>query len=820
MVDSHWLRISGASLLALAVASPAWAQDQSDGLIPQAAAAGDADTIIVTGTRKTGLRAADSPAPIEVVDAGALQRSGKPDVISGLAASVPSFTSQAFGGDMGNLKLSARLRGLSPNHALILVNGKRRHGTSSITVSATGGYGGAASADLSLIPAESIDHVEVLLDGAAAQYGTDAIAGVINIVLKNGYRGGSLSGTAGAYGKGDGVTYGGAANVGFGNDRAFINLTAEARHHGYSDRGGPDRRFYTAANLANPALPLIPGYPYTNKVYGDAKYDLLLLSYNAEAQLGDVATAYSFGSYGYRDGDSRQQYRFPGIAPSLWPQGFTPSIVAKEKDWSFTGGLRGDIGDWNWDLASTWGRNRIDIHVLNSANPSLIADTGTSPRDFYNGTFTATQWTNNLDIRRSFDIGLAAPVTFAIGGEYRRDIYQIEPGDAASRYKAGVQAFPGFNVTDAGRHSRHNVAAYVDIAASPVKRLQLDLAGRYEDYSDFGDTLIGKFTGRYDFSDGFAVRGTVSTGFRAPTLLEQYYSATVVSPTTASVRLPPDKAAAKLLGIEPLQAERSTNLSLGAVFRPAPALQITLDAYQIRIRDRIVATGSIYGLRNRLLLSQAVTDAIIANGNVLGTDSLTSTAITTAVNGATTRTRGLELVANYSSNLGDLGTADWNLGLNYNKTQVLKVAAPSAIIAASGQTYLDLNAISFLETAAPRFKANFGVLWKVDRWSFNLRETIYGKSSVLIDGGSTGDYRRNSIGTKGITDLEIGYNVTPAFTIAVGANNLFDVYPDKIDPVTYAAQIASGSPAVPETLSHGAFGINGGYYYARARLNF
>ena len=778
--------------------------------------------LIVTGTRVTGIRAVDSAAPIELVDSATLARSGRPDLIQALNQAIPSFGTQAFGGDASNLKLSARLRGLSANHALILVNGKRRHGTSNLTVSALGGFAGAAAADLSFIPVNAIDHVEVLTDGAAAQYGTDAIAGVINIILKKEYRGALLTATGGAYGKGDGETAAGSVNIGFGSSKAFINLTAEHRYHDYSDRGAADQRFFTAANRANPALPLIPGYPHLNYIFGDAKYELTLLNYNAGAELGDVEL-YSFGSYGHRLGKSRQNYRFPNIAPTIWPQGFSPVLEDEEDDFSFTGGIRGDIGGWHWDLGSTYGKDINRIDNVHSVNTSLLADTGTSPTAFHVGTFTASQWSTTLDVTHDIDIGLAGPLTLAFGGEYRRETYGIRAGDPASRYKTGAQAFPGFALTDAGNHKRNNYAGYVDVAVKPVDGLQIDAAGRFEHFSDFGDTTVGKLTGRYDFSPAFALRGTVSTGFRAPTLAEEFYSATNVSPTTAGVNLPANSAAARLLGFTGLKPEKSTNLSLGAAFQPAPGLSATFDVYQISLRDRIVRTGNIFGLQTiggvRRVRSQAVTDAIIANGNTID-PTVSSTSISTFVNGASSRTRGVEFVLNYSFSLPGDASLTTSLTGNYNRTKLTKIAAPSPQIAGSGQVYLDLNAISLLETASPRYKVSLDNVLHKNEWTIDLRGTVYGPSSVWVDGGNTNDYVKNVLRRALIVDLDIRYDITDNIALSVGANNLFDVYPSKIHPVTYAAGLASGGNGVATRDSWSPFGINGGYYYGRLSIRF
>ena len=343
--------------------------------------------------------------------------------------------------------------------------------------------------------------------------------------------------------------------------------------------------------------------------------------------LGEDVEFYSTGTFGYRYGGANQNYRFPSVSPKIWPKGFTPKISSKEYDYQFTGGLRGEIADaWHWDLSTTWGLDDNEMGTIDTVNNSLVAATGTSPTGFLAGKFIASQWTSNLDLSREFDIGLSAPLNVAFGGEYRRETFEIEAGEPLALFGGGIQAYPGFAPTDAARHDRDSYSAYIDVAFAPIENLQLDVAGRYEHYSDFGSATVGKLTARYDFTPAFALRGTVSTGFRAPTLAEEFYSATTVSPTTAGVRLPPNNAAAALLGIAPLDAEKSTNFSLGAVFTPSSRFNATLDAYQITINDRIVSTGLIYGKQNNVIRSPAVTAAIIANGN-----NLDPTVITTSI---------------------------------------------------------------------------------------------------------------------------------------------------------------------------------------------
>jgi iron complex outermembrane receptor protein len=774
--------------------------------------------VIVTGTRAAGLKIENSASPVQVVDATSLARTGQPDLLQALAQNLPSLTAQAFGSDMANMTLSARLRGLSPNNTLVLVNGKRRHGTANLAVLG-GAYQGGAAADLNYIPVAAIDHIEVLQDGAAAQYGTDAIAGVVNIILKSNYRGGTANINGGGYGDGGGRTGDGAANIGLTPfTDAFLSLTVESKYHGFSDRGGIDPRVNDPATLASmPQLKNEPGYPNVNHISGDAQYRQHIVAANFGADLSDGLTLYSFATYGKKKAAAFENYRMPNRLPSIYPTGFSPQETFREEDYAFTAGIKGKVfGNWHWDLSSTYGKDVAKLGVAHSGNVSLFTDTGATPLEFYAGKFVASQWTNNADLSHEFDTGWATPLTFAIGLEHRRDEYEIGAGDAPSRYKEGSQSFPGFSLTDAGSHSRSNKAAYANLAGQPIAGWTVDLAGRFEHFSDFGNAKVGKLTSRYDFSPAVGLRATYSNGFRAPTLAEEYYSATNVSPRSAFVQLAPNSPGARLVGVNGLRPEASTNVSAGLVLNPAANLAITLDAYQITIRDRIVGSGSLYG-SGGAVNSPAVTAAILANGNVLD-PTVVQTGINIFSNAVNTRSRGLEFVTTLNSSYGANGKVDWSLAANYNKVQVIKInQAPAQL---QPQTLLDATAISDLETASPRVRVNLGALWKIGNWTINAREAFYGKSSELQSSdGAT--YYETEVKPTAITDLELSYQFNKAWTVSVGANNLFNQYPDHINGKLLAEQRANlDNAAVSVYPAFSPFGINGGYYYARLGVRF
>ena len=790
--------------------------------------AGATDDIVVTGTRQTGVRAADSAAPVQVLGAAALSRVGQPNLNQVLAQLAPSFTAQAFGGDASNLTLTAKLRGLSANHVLVLINGKRRHGTANLHVT-NGPFQGGAAPDLDLIPPDAIERIEILQDGAAAQYGSDAIAGVINIILKTDRSGGSVSATAGQYYAGDGDTA--AASVRLAvpiGDDGFLDVTGFHRFHDFSRRAGVDRRLVAPDGTPLSGVPAawqnIPGYPRVNPIVGDARSSLTTGFVNAGYDFGAVEV-YAFGSYSRRIARANEQYRLPsrvsravaGVTTLLFPDGFVPQLGLEEDDYAFTGGLRGAAGGWDWDLSTTYGRDTARLSTLNSANASLYADTGFTPRDFYNGRFVASQFTANLDLKRELDVGLSTPVTLAWGGEYRRDAYAIGAGDAASTYKEGGQSYPGFQRTDAGAFSRNAWSLYANAVLHPVTAWTVDLAGRYEDYQDIGDTLIGKLTSRYDFSPAVAVRGTISTGFRAPTLAESFYSATNVSPTSAVIQLPANSQAATIVGFAPLKSERSTSLSGGVVLRPVERLTITLDAYHIAVRNRIAGSGTILGKSGATVVNQRVLDAITARGNVVD-PTATFVGVSAFANGVDTRTRGVELAVTYPLETG-LASLEWSLTANYNRTEITRNRL--------GDTLFNAVARSNLETASPRFKGILGVLARRGAVSANLRETLYGSSRAFVSPSGAAPFYEARVGTALLTDLELTYATPLGLDLSVGANNLFDRRPESAGLVpgslvtpTAGPVTIGGAQVYDAPFAFSPYGINGGYYYARVRARF
>jgi iron complex outermembrane recepter protein len=750
------------------------------------------ESVIITGTRESNVKATDSIAPIDVLPASTLLATGATDLRDALERVLPSLNHAAFAGDYGALTDTVQLRGLSPDHVLVLINGKRRHTTANIYADSSP-LQGSAPVDLDLIPLQAIDHIEVLRDGAAAQYGSDAIAGVINIILKSENHGGTATANTGAYYDGGGFTVDPAGDIGtsLGND-GFLHLSADYRHHNHSVRSGPDSRTGVVDNL----------------IYGDPKIERESVALNAAKPLTEAAEIYSFATYAHRDAQSYENFRLPTILPAVYPNGFSPLATIDENDYAGTLGIRGEqLWEWHWDLSTTYGSDGDGLKVIDTGNPGLYALTGATPSAFHVANFNITQWTNTLDLNRPFDIGLAKPLDVAFGGEWRRESYRIRPGDPASYVYGGAQSEQGLSPVNAGSYSRSNSAAYLDLATNPAEHWQVDVAVRHEHFTDFGDTTSGKFSTRYDLSDRFALRGTITNGFRAPSLAQEFYAALSVSPTGASGQIAAGSPAARALGAGTLQPEKSVSFNLGAVAEPIDRLHTTTDVYFIRINNRIVDGGSYVG--------QQAISALAANGVVLppGIDPADVSAVFFS-NGADTKTYGVDFTADYRSDFEAAGSIDWDLAVNYNRTLLTRLGLDG-----NGNPLLDAQQISYLTSASPQSKIIVGGTWKNAGWLASLHEFRYGRS-VVLDSYYAGP-NAFSITTlyqsvnepRYTTNLELGYEWSRGIQWVLGANNLFNVYPKKLPPINRyigAAQYDNFT----------GLGIDGGYYYTRLTYRF
>ncbi|WP_437882327.1 TonB-dependent receptor domain-containing protein [Pseudomonas sp. LRF_L74] len=749
-------------------------------------------TVVVTGTRRTDVKAGDSLSPIDVVSAEQLRQTGSSDLRDALVRLLPSLSRQAQAYNASALTNAQSLRGLSPNHVLVLVNGKRRHETANINVSG-GLQSGSTGVDLDTIPMNAIDHIEVLRDGASAQYGSDAIAGVINVILKSADHGGQAGYTVGQYAAGDGFSQTGGVNGGFRlGETGFLNLTAQFREQDNTVRSGIDSR---TGKHGNPSI-------------GDPSVHRQGLAFNAGAVLDEDIDLYSFATYTRRSVSSAQIPQLPSLAPTLYPNGFTPRITSDEDDYSLTAGARGsDLLGWSWDLSSTYGADRPDIGMDHSINLALYQETGASPRRFDLARYKTTQWTQNLDLRRDVDLApLPHPLNVSWGLEQRRELYGVTQGDYYSWYNGGSKALPGQAPSTAGQWSRDVLGSYVELGTALSDAWQVSTAARYEHYSDFGSTTNGKLATRYQINPTVAVRGSISSGFRAPSLAQEHYTSLGVSPTIATGLLAVDSVAARMLGAEDLKPEKSVSFNLGAVLTPFPDLEISLDAYRIDIRDRIV-DGATYS-------GQAAIEALRAGG-ISVPAGLTQVSTHYMTNGADTRTQGVDLGASYRSDLRQYGRIDWRLNANFNHTQLQKNHLGS-----NGQPLLNRQQQAWITSSTPQSQVSLEATWSFERWAVQVRETRYGKSVSELDyytgpnAYSTTEFNRFENSPKYLTDVELRFAATRQLSLALGAQNLFDVKPDKLPAEsTYLGFNHYDTYAAP-------ISFNGAFYYLSAVYDF
>ncbi|MEE7559560.1 TonB-dependent receptor, partial [Xanthomonas sp. Kuri4-2] len=670
----------------------------------------------------------------------------------------------------------------------VLVNGKRYHTTALINLNGAQGRG-SSPADLNTIPIAAVERIEVLRDGASAQYGSDAIAGVINVVLKGSGSGGSLAARYGKYSAGDGEQYqlSGDAGLTFAGT-GTVHFAAQAGHQDQTNRAKP----YNGV---------------VQQRYGDPDIDQGAFSYNGEYSPADYLTFYSYGMVSRREVLSNGYFRSASDnrnRPQIYPDGFLPQIYNVSKDVSWVGGLKTSTeGGLNIDLSYNYGQNHLTFDVKNSLNNSLGLD---SPTEFYAGALEVTQNLLNADFSKTLDWGLAYPVTLAFGGEWRGEKFNESPGDAASYVNGGIpsasgallpgaQVFAGFKPTDSGHYDRNSYSAYVDLEGDLTEKLSAGLAGRYENYSDFGDTATGKLSLRYAFTDKVALRATASTGFRAPSLQQQYFQSIAtnfidgVPYEIGTFRT--DNPAAVALGAEPLKAEESKNYGLGLVLQPADALYITIDAYRIDIDDRIVLSEN--------LTSTAVRNYLQANGyaGIGGGRYFT--------NAVDTRTQGVDAVGSYRWTLPG-STVDLTAGYNHNKTEIEKIADNPAALEAIDPTAVRIGRaeIGRITEGSPRDKFFLSGVWSPGDWAFSATATRWGEFTTFGTTAATDQ----TYAAKWTLDLSATWKLAD-WRFTVGGDNVTNEYPDQslagLGTSTYLPYSGS-SP----------FGFNGAFVYANA----
>lgn len=816
------------------------------------------EKIAVVGSRAAPRSVADSPVPIDIIGGDELSKSGSVDMLDMLISAVPSFNSRAQPiSDAATLIRPINLRGLSSDSTLILVNGKRRHRAAVIAFQGGGINDGAQGPDISVIPSAALKQVEVLRDGAAAQYGSDAIAGVMNFVLKDASDGGSLSIKQGGYYEGDGDATIIDGNIGLAlTDDGFVNLSFQLKNADATSRSvqRPDAQgLIDAGNNAvgNPAQ--IWGNP-------EIKDDISIFA-NAGFDLGDDKEVYLFGNYSERDAIGGFYYRNPhnrgnvysidggetllvgdiGLSQGLeascatvpanvpnvlntdayqamvadpncfsmnqiFPGGYTPAFGGTINDTSLTVGTKGEfkegfLEDVMFDVSGSVGKSDASYNLDNSLNPSLGLNT---PTFFETGGYIQTEKTFNLDLVKAIDAGLYEPINFAGGFEWRSESFEINAGEEAS-WKAGPYADQGFNIGShgfkgfgpeaAGKNSRNNIAVYLDVEAYLTEELLVGGAIRYEDFSSFGDTTNYKLTLQYAVSDEFSLRGSTSTGFRAPTVGQ----ANVVNTATSIVNgdliqsftAPPTDPLAAFYGGKELTPENSTSFAFGGVYQSGD-LFLTLDYYNIEVEDRITQSSQI-----------TVRPEDYSQLEALGVQNpeLTS-AVTYFANDFDTTTQGVDIVANYSMELFESGDTDFALAFNWNETTVDKF---------NPETTSD-GKVKRLEKGMPNYRSTFTVSQDWESVSMFVRGNYF--DNYYATHADDTSFGWSGMASSAITiDLEVNYFLNDQITLSAGANNLFDQKAERLKDAAYG--VVGGV-----YYESGPFDYNGGFYYVKASYNF
>jgi len=789
--------------------------------------------VTVTGTRVRGRSATETAAPVDYIDLETLDSTGATETGKVLQLLAPSFNFSATTiSDGTDIIRPATLRALGPDQVLVLVNGKRRHQQALLNVQQTIARG-SAGYDINSIPLAAIDHIEVLRDGASAQYGSDALAGVINIILKSDVDVTQFTVEGGQTYEGDGDVWLGALNSGFEvGDGGFVNFSFEYRDRGETNRAGPD------------SLRVSP--PRVTQRIGDADAQNVSFWLNTELPT-EQGGFYAFGGWSRRKGNSSGFFRSSGdsrTVPAIYPNGFLPTILTQPTDFSASAGYRAEFaGGWNWDASVSFGNSEFKFREENTVNVSywyeplnpnnprgpVFAESATEADT---GTLEYDQISLNLDFTGAvdWDIG-AGPLNFATGAEWRREGYKIEAGEAVSyEYgrtndrsipiftqngdiaQPGTQGFPGWSPQEAVDEDRNNFALYVDTESLLSEKFLLGVAGRFEDYSDFGSTLNGKLSARVNFSPEFSVRGTVSTGFRAPGVQQAFYSQRSTNLNAAGVLTDTltarqDSDLTRAFGIPALKEETSKNFSIGLIAEPTEDFSITADLYRIDIDDRIVFSSNIQPESGDcgtpfdpdLCPIRAILDPF-AVGQVLF--------FTNAID---TETVGLDVVTVYNMDLENDSSLNLEGAFHFNNTDVTARRSSSSILPPA--VLFDDAQITLIEEGQPGERFVLSGTYRRSDWKYNVRLNYFGE---VAGQGFTPGFKQTWSG-KWLTDVTISVPLHENVSLSFGGLNIFDVFPDEWDQVRAFPFPQLGFVYGWETLP---FGINGGSYFARLNVRF
>lgn len=875
-IKAFWSGASMASLAAATLIALPTAAAQA-----QTAQANEDNTIIVTGTRRTDRTVAESSVPIDVFTTDDFKAQPSPQLGNILKTLVPSFNqNRNLLGDASAFVRPPNLRGLPADQILVLINGKRMHRSALVNVAGDSLNVGSQGPDLSQISSPAVSRIEVLRDGAAAQYGSDAIAGVINIGLNRSDSGYNVSARYGQTYEGDGEDLQLTANAGFklGDDGGFFNVTGE-----FIDQRVWDRSVFRPEIAPLVAAGITPPVAKGNRL-GQPENRAYRMVFNSAIPVGDGDEVYLFGNYGWQRQGNDFNYRRPigvtapdiplrpgtgsfgpsigapayldriGTDPvsgraiwdaegrtfddiSLFPNGFVPFFEGVNEDMSIVGGYKGETGfGLKYDVSGSYGRNQIRYYMNSTLNPSLGPDT---PTEFYLGKLVQTEYNANADFTYETDIGLAKPLFIAAGFEFRRESYEVGLGDRASwepgiygsqlverndgtRFNVtkpvGSNGFPGFGPDSVVEGGRNSYSAYIDFEFDPVENLSIGIAGRYDYFNDFGSTVNGKFTARYAFSDAIAIRGAASTGFRAPTPGQQFTQNVQTafpqgSPTPVAVATArPDSTVAAFYGAVPLQPEKSVSFSGGFVVTPGGGFNLTVDYYNIEVRDRIGITSNF----TVTPADQVVLAGLgVANAFDLGR-------VNYFTNGFRTRTQGVDIVATHRAST-DFGNFNTSLAVNYNKTKVTD----------RDRILIDDTRLGNIEDSNPEWRAVLSENYTNGMFDATVRVNYFGKFTSYFNpigsipaGVDPIAFRElypaglwpKEFGAQVSADIEVGVTFAENYRFAIGAENIFNTFPDRETRNIYPSTGGAGNGSLYP--GSAPIGQMGGFYYLRATAKF
>jgi iron complex outermembrane receptor protein len=862
-----------AATLAIFLADPALAQAQAAS--PQASSDDDsaaAESIVVIGTRRTDRSSTNSASPVDVIGTQELSTQASSNLLDVVKNVVPSlFVAQNSISDASTFVHSPSLRGLPADNVLVMINGKRLNRSALVQVYSGGDTGlgyGSQGADISSIPSIAIGNLQVLRDGATAQYGSDAIAGVMNYGVRKD-KGIEVQGRYGQYYRnGDGKSYQIAANAGFGlGDRAFVNVSGEFYDDGQTSRGvtRPTALAYSTNNPSNAAL--LPFYPLPAQIWGNSPGHGWKILVNSELELSDNATFYMVGnaansktseSFNYRastaaildpTGSTLHATKLPGdivICPrgflnynpvpgndvngcsttqdpyfrNLYPAGFTPIFVGVVNQLWGVAGIKGSLGAGTYDVSVSGSKNSLDLSMYNSLNtafspnnPASAAPYNTATQTSFNfGRQAQKELDGNIDLTYPVEVGFAKPVTLSGGFEYRKETYQLGVSDFQGYAQGGASGYGGVSPSQAGSWSQSNVAFYAGAETDILPNWTVGLAGRYEHYNTFGSATVGKINTRFEFAPGYAIRATFGTGFHAPSPGQQHNSTLTTNFISGNSiqtgTFPVDSVASRYYGATPLTPEKSTNFGVGFTAEPTHGLTFTVDYYNIKVRDKIFITQPFTVTAADLIASPALNT--IFGGQAGGNVSFFT-------NGLSTLTRGVDVVASYNTEAMG-GKLNFSLAYNHNANKVLR-ANPNVISGAQ---------IANIVNLAPHDVAHFTMSYSRGSFSLTARENYYGSWVNANDyGNSAGTAGANGgplqhFGSKATTDLDLTYSLSKELAITVGSNNLFNTFPDKLNNNSSQIYPVVGGTSDGQVYARngGPFGMNGGLWYVRVKIKY